>query len=98
MVQKDESSAGANGSLGATEAGEVEGVSKFEDTRWIGGTWDLKKFEKDGKPDWDAVIDAGEVLGLCQFGFEVTFFPLYFMLYNFVYFESDFITSALLPR
>ncbi|KAF5477638.1 hypothetical protein F2P56_004258 [Juglans regia] len=58
VFQKDESTAGANGSLGATEAGEVEVVSKFEDTRWIGGTWDLKKFEKDGKPDWDAVIDA----------------------------------------
>lgn len=30
----------------------------FKDPRWVGGTWDLKQFEKDGKTDWDAVIDA----------------------------------------
>lgn len=51
--------------MGAAEAVEVKVVSKFEDPKWIAGTWDLKQFEKDGKPDWDAVIDAGEVLGLC---------------------------------
>lgn len=32
----------------------------FNDPRWGGGTWDLKQFEKDGKTDWDAVMDAGE--------------------------------------
>ncbi|KAG1359224.1 hypothetical protein COCNU_08G006700 [Cocos nucifera] len=37
---------------------KVEG-SKFKDPRWVGGTWDLKQFEKNGKTDWDAVIDAG---------------------------------------
>jgi hypothetical protein len=47
---------------------EVE-VSKFEDPRWISGTWDLKQFEKDGKTDWDAVIDAGEILFFLGFRF-----------------------------
>eukprot|EP00262_Sarcandra_glabra_P019221 TRINITY_DN716_c0_g1_i1.p1 TRINITY_DN716_c0_g1~~TRINITY_DN716_c0_g1_i1.p1 ORF type:complete len:254 (+),score=54.71 TRINITY_DN716_c0_g1_i1:168-929(+) len=31
---------------------------KFGDPRWVGGTWDLKQFEKDGKTNWDSVIDA----------------------------------------
>lgn len=35
-------------------------VSKFQDPRWVGGTWDLKQFQIDGKTNWDAVIDAGE--------------------------------------
>ncbi|CAM6125058.1 unnamed protein product [Calypogeia fissa] len=30
----------------------------FEDPRWIKGTWDLTKFTKDGKVNWDSVIDA----------------------------------------
>ncbi|TKY70768.1 hypothetical protein E2542_SST07061 [Spatholobus suberectus] len=30
----------------------------FEDPRWLGGTWDLKQFQKNGNTDWDAVIDA----------------------------------------
>ncbi|KAE8055484.1 hypothetical protein FH972_012324 [Carpinus fangiana] len=58
VIEKDESSAGANASAGAAEAVEIKVVSKFEDPRWVQGTWDLKQFEKDGKPDWDAVIDA----------------------------------------
>lgn len=37
-------------------------IPKFKDPRWVGGTWDLKQFEKGGKIDWDAVIDAGETL------------------------------------
>lgn len=32
---------------------------KFEDAKWINGTWDLKKFERNGKTDWDSVIVAG---------------------------------------
>lgn len=48
--KKDETSLGSNGSVKA----EV----KFEDPRWINGTWDLRKFQKDGKTNWDAVIDA----------------------------------------
>lgn len=31
---------------------------RFEDERWVNGTWDLKRFEKGGETDWDAVIDA----------------------------------------
>ncbi|KAF5734246.1 hypothetical protein HS088_TW16G00693 [Tripterygium wilfordii] len=50
----DEVSAGANGAMAA---GEVE-VRTFGDPRWIGGTWDLRQFQKDGETDWDAVIDA----------------------------------------
>lgn len=55
---KTESSAGANGSA-AAPAEEVKVVGLFEDSRWVNGTWDLKQFEKSGKTDWDAVIDAG---------------------------------------
>ncbi|KAE8677404.1 hypothetical protein F3Y22_tig00111513pilonHSYRG00030 [Hibiscus syriacus] len=43
---------------GVATSAEVEVLSKFEDPRWIGGTWDLKQFEKNGRTDWDAVIDA----------------------------------------
>ncbi|XP_022718351.1 light-harvesting complex-like protein 3 isotype 2, chloroplastic isoform X1 [Durio zibethinus] len=50
-----EGSAGPNGVATSTE---VEALSKFEDPRWIGGTWDLKQFQKNGSTDWDAVIDA----------------------------------------
>ncbi|XAR54889.1 hypothetical protein NMG60_11030217 [Bertholletia excelsa] len=49
-----DSGLGANGSPPAAVAAEV----KFEDPRWVGGTWDLRQFQKDGKTDWDAVIDA----------------------------------------
>ncbi|KAJ4712632.1 Chlorophyll A-B binding family protein [Melia azedarach] len=45
-------------SNGAVEAQEVTVVSKFEDPRWVNGTWDLKQFQKNGQTDWDAVIDA----------------------------------------
>ncbi|CAN4076017.1 unnamed protein product [Withania somnifera] len=58
-VVKDE---GSNGVLlnsnGSSPVMNMEEVSKFKDVRWIGGTWDLKKFEKDGKVHWDSVIDA----------------------------------------
>ena len=36
-----------------------EEVKKFQDPKWVNGTWDLKQFEKNGSTDWDAVIDAG---------------------------------------
>ncbi|KAJ6405457.1 hypothetical protein OIU84_013424 [Salix udensis] len=42
----------------ASGGGVKVAVSKFEDPRWISGTWDLKQLEKDGKTDWDAVIFA----------------------------------------
>ncbi|XP_011047564.1 PREDICTED: uncharacterized protein LOC105141882 [Populus euphratica] len=47
----------SNGAVAPGGGVKVE-VSKFEDPGWISGTWDLKQFEKDGKTDWDAVIDA----------------------------------------
>ncbi|KAF2553618.1 hypothetical protein F2Q68_00037092 [Brassica cretica] len=34
----------------------TENFTKFEDERWVNGTWDLKQFGKDGKTDWDDVI------------------------------------------
>ncbi|CAL5343801.1 unnamed protein product [Camellia sinensis] len=34
-------------------------VTKFVDARWKNRTWDLNMFVKDGKMDWDSVIDAG---------------------------------------
>ncbi|CAN7013363.1 unnamed protein product, partial [Brassica rapa subsp. trilocularis] len=37
----------------------TENFTKFEDARWVNGTWDLKQFEKDGKTDWDDVIISG---------------------------------------
>ncbi|KAI4327190.1 hypothetical protein L6164_019681 [Bauhinia variegata] len=61
--EKLEESAGTNGSVAAV-AEKVEVVSNFQDPRWLGGTWDLKQFQKNGKTDWDAVIDAGEVTNL----------------------------------
>ncbi|KAK4747417.1 hypothetical protein SAY87_014003 [Trapa incisa] len=55
----------ANGSVAAASAsasGEEEAsvavLNSFKDPRWVNGTWKLKQFEKDGKTDWDAVIDA----------------------------------------
>ncbi|XP_051144855.1 light-harvesting complex-like protein 3 isotype 1, chloroplastic [Andrographis paniculata] len=56
-----EDSAGSNGSPSSPSqppfAAEATAGS-FQDPRWVGGTWDLKQFDKDGKTDWDAVIDA----------------------------------------
>ncbi|TYI15525.1 hypothetical protein ES332_A08G192000v1 [Gossypium tomentosum] len=49
---------GSSGPNGAATSTEIEVLSKFEDPRWIGGTWDLKQFQKNGTTDWDAVIDA----------------------------------------
>ncbi|KAJ4826550.1 hypothetical protein Tsubulata_039609 [Turnera subulata] len=55
----------SNGAVAAAAKSESLGdavddgeVVKFVDPKWIGGTWDLTKFQKDGKTDWDAVIDA----------------------------------------
>ncbi|XP_050229706.1 light-harvesting complex-like protein 3 isotype 1, chloroplastic [Mercurialis annua] len=46
------------GSNGAVKGEEVKVETKFVDAKWIGGTWDLQQFQKDGSTDWDAVIDA----------------------------------------
>ncbi|CAI9259701.1 unnamed protein product [Lactuca saligna] len=37
---------------------EEEAMAKFEDPKWVSGTWDLKQFQKGGATDWDGVIDA----------------------------------------
>ncbi|KAF9625645.1 hypothetical protein IFM89_025130 [Coptis chinensis] len=55
-VEKKEASNGV-AAVPAVAALKEEEV-KFGDPRWIGGTWDLKQFGKDGKTNWDAVIDA----------------------------------------
>ncbi|XP_074588405.1 light-harvesting complex-like protein 3 isotype 1, chloroplastic [Curcuma longa] len=47
---------GSNGA--ALKSEELAPPPKFKDPRWVGGTWDLKQFLKDGKTDWDAVLDA----------------------------------------
>ncbi|KAG7532386.1 hypothetical protein ISN45_Aa08g000750 [Arabidopsis thaliana x Arabidopsis arenosa] len=54
----ESSSASGNGAVGGEESdlGTAATVIKFEDAKWVNGTWDLKQFEKDGKTDWDSVI------------------------------------------
>ncbi|CBI40929.3 unnamed protein product, partial [Vitis vinifera] len=53
-----------NGAGTSTSATTVEPEKAEEkapeaaDLKWVGGTWDLKQFETDGKTNWDAVIDA----------------------------------------
>ncbi|WRX17460.1 hypothetical protein QQP08_009947 [Theobroma cacao] len=56
-------SAGTNGA--ATSPG-IDVLSKFEDPRWIGGTWDLKLFQKNGSTDWDADINQRTLLRVQQ--------------------------------
>ncbi|KAK4489177.1 hypothetical protein RD792_004971 [Penstemon davidsonii] len=58
-VISDES-VGSNGSppQAAPEEVAAEAVNTFQDARWVGGTWDLKQFSKNGSTDWDALIDA----------------------------------------
>ncbi|GER50591.1 chlorophyll A-B binding family protein [Striga asiatica] len=46
------------GSNGSASDPLPEPVTSFRDPRWVGGTWDLKQFAKNGSTDWDAVIDA----------------------------------------
>lgn len=60
-VPVESSSASETGAVGgeATDSSITTDVIKFEDAKWVNGTWDLKQFEKDGKMDWDSVIVAG---------------------------------------
>lgn len=50
-----------NGAAAAAATEDVMPVTKFQDPRWVGGTWDLKQFRTDGHTHWDAVIDAGKI-------------------------------------
>jgi len=50
----------AAATLGAPPKVAVASADKFQDGRWVNGTWDLVQFTKEGNVDWDAVIDAGE--------------------------------------
>ena len=58
-VKKEETATAKNVAVEGEEMKTTESVVKFQDARWINGTWDLKQFEKDGKTDWDSVIVAG---------------------------------------
>lgn len=57
LPAKDNGVAGPAPTAAASEEVVVV-VSKFEDPRWVNGTWDIKQFAKGETTDWDAVIDA----------------------------------------
>lgn len=61
VEESNEASLGSNGSPPVSSAGAPAPVAvrMFQDPRWVGGTWDLKQFQKDGETHWDSVIDAG---------------------------------------
>lgn len=63
-VEAEETNGKALNSNGSPPAVAAEApapeVVKFQDPRWVGGTWDLSQFQSDGKTHWDSVIDAGE--------------------------------------
>ncbi|KAJ4804614.1 Light harvesting-like protein 3 [Rhynchospora pubera] len=42
----------------ATNSTKLEVPKRFKDPRWVKGTWDLDQFVKNGRTDWDSVIDA----------------------------------------
>ncbi|XP_057477797.1 light-harvesting complex-like protein 3 isotype 1, chloroplastic [Actinidia eriantha] len=58
VADSEPKSVAEEGPNGSPAAAVMEAQAKFVDSRWVGGTWDLKQFVKDGKTDWDAVIDA----------------------------------------
>lgn len=69
-------SVGTNGSASAVAAAEEVKVvppSGFVDPRWVGGTWDLMQFRKNGTTDWDAVIDAGNLTSSFASKFQLQF-------------------------
>lgn len=62
VMVESEQKVESNGSPAVAAEAPVEVlVGKYENHKWVGGTWDLKQFQKDGTTDWDAVIDAGVV-------------------------------------
>ncbi|KAI7743426.1 hypothetical protein M8C21_011277 [Ambrosia artemisiifolia] len=56
VEEKKDSTEEGNGAPVKADVAELG--AKFEDPKWVSGTWDLKQFQKDGATDWDAVIDA----------------------------------------
>jgi hypothetical protein len=46
----------------STNGAKLEIPKRFNDPRWVNGTWDLDQFIKNGRTDWDAVIDAGKFI------------------------------------
>nr|XP_043628320.1 light-harvesting complex-like protein 3 isotype 2, chloroplastic [Erigeron canadensis] len=56
--KKDSEEEGPVGNGAPVAEAVEEVVVKFEDPKWVSGTWDLKQFQKNGATDWDAVIDA----------------------------------------
>ncbi|KAH0924140.1 hypothetical protein HID58_024158 [Brassica napus] len=60
-VLAESPSASENGAVGGEEIDMTTTMMteiKFQDAKWVNGTWDLKQFEKEGKTDWDSVIVA----------------------------------------
>lgn len=49
----------SDATLGKSPA--LSATGKFQDSRWKDGNWDLAQFTTNGKTNWDAVIDAGEL-------------------------------------
>ncbi|XP_060207446.1 light-harvesting complex-like protein 3 isotype 1, chloroplastic [Lycium barbarum] len=60
VEESNEATLGSNGSAPVASAGApvTETVRMFQDSRWVGGTWDLNQFKKNGETNWDSVIDA----------------------------------------
>uniref|UniRef100_A0A1J3EAB7 Lil3 protein n=1 Tax=Noccaea caerulescens TaxID=107243 RepID=A0A1J3EAB7_NOCCA len=55
----ESTSASENGAVGGEESVATATTEiKFQDAKWVNGTWDLQQFEKEGKTDWDSVIVA----------------------------------------
>ncbi|KAL0692870.1 hypothetical protein Bca4012_060050 [Brassica carinata] len=52
LVSLTRASSSDNGTSTPTATTEI----KFQDAKWVKGTWDLKRFEKEGKTDWDSLI------------------------------------------
>ncbi|KAL6127939.1 hypothetical protein ACLB2K_071300 [Fragaria x ananassa] len=57
LVHRPEAESGAD--YKSKHALDTESSSvKFSDERWKKGTWDLNMFARDGKMDWDGIIEA----------------------------------------
>lgn len=57
----------------ATNEAKLEVPKRFNDPRWVKGTWDLDQFVKNGRTDWDAVIDAGKLSTSCSSNYNARF-------------------------